>query len=91
MNEFLLELYVSKTNCAAVEVGAERLGRAAAELTTEGTPVRVLRSIFVSEDETCFVLVEADTAENVRDIAHRASLPFERVVEATVDIEPRLA
>ena len=89
MNEFLLELYISRTNCDAVGIGAERLGRAAAELTAEGTPVRILRSIFVSEDETCFVLIEAATAEDVLDTARRAAVPFERVVEATVDIEHR--
>ena len=87
MTEFLLELYAAKTTCAAVALGAERLGRAAAELTAEGTPVRIVRSIFISEDETCFVLVEATTAEDVRDTARRAELPFERVVATTFDIE----
>ena len=86
MNEFLVELYVSKTDCAAVAVGAERLSRAAAELTVEGRPVRLVRSIFVPEDETCFLLVEAATAETVLETARRAALPLERVVEATVDL-----
>jgi hypothetical protein len=87
MSEFLLELYIAKTNSAAVAAGAERLSKAAAELSVEGTSVRVVRSIFVAEDETCYVLIEAATAEAVRDIATRAALPFERVVEATDDIE----
>jgi hypothetical protein len=91
VNEFLLELYISRTNCDAVGIGAERLGRAAAELTAEGRPVHILRSIFVSEDETCFVLVEAASAEDVRAAARRATLPFERVVETTFDIEHRRA
>jgi len=86
MNEFLVELYVSRTNCTASAVSAERLGRAAEELTAEGRPVRLLRSIFVPEDETCFLLVEAATAETVRETARRAALPLERVVEATVDL-----
>jgi len=87
MTEFLLELYVAKTNCAVIAVQANRLRRAAAELTAEGRPVRIVRSIFVAEDETCFVLVEAATAESVRDAATRAALPFERVAETTVDLE----
>jgi hypothetical protein len=86
MTEFLVELYVSKTNCAAIGVEWARLNRAAAELTDEGRPVRLLRSIFVPEDETCFLLVEAATAENVRETARRAALACERVVEATVDM-----
>ena len=86
MTEFLVELYVSKANCAAVAVGWERLSRAAAELTDEGRPVRLVRSIFVPEDETCFLLVEAATAESVRETARRAALTCERVVETTVDL-----
>jgi hypothetical protein len=85
MTEFLVELYVSKTNGVAVPLTAERVTRAAAELTDEGTPVRLVRSIFVPEDEICFLLVEAGTAETVRETARRAALAFERVLEATVD------
>ena len=44
MTEFLVELYVSKTNREAIADGAERLGLAAAELTAEGRPVQLLRS-----------------------------------------------
>jgi len=81
MTEFLVELYVSKTNCAAVAVEADRLRCAAAELTAEGSPVRLVQSIFVPEDETCFLLVEAATTESVRETARRASLRIERLVE----------
>jgi hypothetical protein len=84
MIEFLLELYISQTDCAAVPAAAERLGRAAAELTAEGKPVRVEHSIFVPEDETCYVLVAAASVEHVHDMAARAALLPERVVEATV-------
>ena len=87
MTEFLLELYVAKTNCTVIAVQANRLRRAAAVLTAEGRPVRIVRSIFAPDDETCFVLVEAVTAESVRDAARRAAVAFERVVETTVDLE----
>jgi Nickel responsive protein SCO4226-like len=88
MTEFLVELYVSKTDCAAVKAGSERLTRAAAELTAEGRPVRLVRSIFVPEDETCYLLLEAATAESVHETARRAALPLERVVETTLDLTP---
>lgn len=55
---------------------------AAAELTREGTPVRCLRSIFVPEDETCFLLCEAGSAAAVLETAQRAALTFERIAEA---------
>lgn len=86
MTEFLVELYVSKDNRAAIAVEWEHLSRAAAELTDAGSPVRLLRSIFVPEDETCFLLVEAGAADTVRELARRAALSYERIVEATVDL-----
>lgn len=81
MAEFLVELYVSRTDAAAAAQGAERARLAALELTREGTPVRYLRSIFVPEDETCLYLYEAASADAVRIAAERAALSFERVVE----------
>ena len=86
MPEFLVELYVPKADRAPVAVWAERLTGAAAELTAEGRPVRLLRSILVPEDETCFLLVEACSAATAREAATRAALSFERVAEATVDL-----
>jgi hypothetical protein len=85
--EFLLEQYVSRTDSAAVERGEERARVAAEQLTREGTPVRFLRSIFVPEDETGFYLYEAASVEVVRELAKRAALPYERVVEATTRSE----
>jgi hypothetical protein len=86
MTEFLVELYVSKTDRDAVPVTLARLHRAAAQLTVERHPVRVVRPIFVPEDETCFFLVEATSIEDVRQTARRASLEWERVLEAAADL-----
>jgi hypothetical protein len=84
MPEFLVELYVSRTDTSAVEERSERARRGAEELSREGTPVRYLRSIFVPEDETCFLLYEAGTAEDVEEAARRASLRFGHAVSALV-------
>jgi len=78
MQQFLVELYVARANCGAAAAEAERLSRAAAD----GRPVRVLRCIVVPEDETCLLLVEADSAESVREAARRAPLSVDRLVEA---------
>jgi hypothetical protein len=46
--------------------------------------------LFVPEDETCFYLYEAASADDVREAARRANLPAETVVEAiTSATEPR--
>jgi len=83
LTTFLLELYVPKAEGSSPTSGVERLGSAAEELSAEGTSVRVVCTIVVPDDETCYVLVEAATAETVRDLARRAALPFERVVATT--------
>jgi Nickel responsive protein SCO4226-like len=87
MTEFMIELYAPRAGCDVVAAATARLGRAAAKLTAEGARVQVVRSIFVAEDETCFVLVEAASAEDVRAAATRAAVTFERIVETTFDID----
>jgi Protein of unknown function (DUF4242) len=85
MPEFVLELYVARTDAAAMSSAARR-GRLAAEaLTGEGTQVRCLRSIFIAEDETCFLLYEAPSADAVRKAAERAGLPFDHVAEVVAE------
>lgn len=85
MASFLLELYLSRTDAAALGRGAVRARLAAEQLTREGTPVRFLRAIYVPGDETCFVHYEAANVEAVRTAARRAALPFERVAEAVAE------
>jgi predicted methyltransferase MtxX (methanogen marker protein 4) len=80
--EFLLELYVSREAEAVVRGTSERARSAADELTRAGTPVRCVCSIFVPEDETCFLLYEADSIGVVQEAASRAGLSFERIAGA---------
>ena len=79
MCEFLAELYVSQSDIATVQQGAERARKAAEELSRTGPSVRYRRSIFVPEDETCFYLYEAPSIDAVREAAQRAGLRFERI------------
>ena len=82
MPEFLVELYVSRTDAGAVRRRTERARLAAEDLTREGTPTRYLHAIYVPEDETCFLLYEAPSADAVRAAVRGASLTFEHVAEA---------
>jgi hypothetical protein len=82
MAKFLLELYVSRSDRGAVTEGAGRAGLAAQRLRRDGASVRYLRSIFVPEDETCFLVYEARSADDVRRAASLAGLPADHVVEA---------
>jgi hypothetical protein len=79
MQEYLLELYVSRTDEPLALASGERARAAAQEMTRLGTPVSFNGSFFVPADETFFVLFEAESAEAVRDAARIAALPFDRV------------
>jgi uncharacterized protein DUF4242 len=82
MTEFLVEIYVPRDDPETIEGRAERARRAGEEMTLQGTPVRYLRSLFVPEDETCFMLYEAHALADVREAAERAALAFDRISEA---------
>jgi hypothetical protein len=80
--EYLVEMYVARTDTDKVAHDSELARAAAEELVREGTAVRYLRSLFVPDDETCFYIYEADSADAVRAAAERASLPTARVMKA---------
>lgn len=77
MAEFLVELYVAHSNRAAADGCAAR----ARDATEAVGRVRYLGSLFAPEDETCFLLFEADSEDAVLAVAQRARLVFERVAE----------
>lgn len=82
-----MERYISLADAATIDRTAERSRAVAEELTREGIPVRYLRSIFLPDDETCFHLYEAESADAVREMARRAELRFDRIVTAVVDAQ----
>ena len=59
MAEYLLELYVSRTSERGTDPVVTRARVAAEELARFGLTVRYLRSIYLPEDELCFLLFEA--------------------------------
>ncbi len=83
MAEYLVELYAAQGDRDVALRHAESAEQAGAELTREGRPVRCLRSIFVPEDETCFLLFDAPSADLVAEAVHRAGLRHEHISAAT--------
>lgn len=70
-------------------VGAQKAAIASSQKsTTNGTPVRYIRSTFVPGEARCMCLFEASTPDAVRDVNESAGLPFTRIVEA-MDLTPR--
>ncbi len=85
MPEYLLEIYVGAGDARAAADSGRSARAAAAEMTRRGTPVQYRRWIYVPDDETCFFLFEAESAEAVCSTAQLAALPCDRVCVAFTD------
>jgi len=85
MAEYLLELYVPAGGTTAASTGAGSVRDAAAIIASRGKAVQYLRSMYVAAEETCFVLLEAETAETAREVAKLADVPSNRVSEVATD------
>jgi SAM-dependent methyltransferase len=86
MAEYLVELYVAQGDHTVARHHVAVAERAGADLTREGRAVRYLQSFFVPEDETCFLLYEADSADLVTEAVGRAGLRCEHVSAATTSV-----
>jgi ubiquinone/menaquinone biosynthesis C-methylase UbiE len=86
MAEYLVELYVAHGDHAAAQHHVAVAEQAGADLTREGRAVRYLQSFFVPEDETCFLLYEADSVDLVTEAVGRAGLRLEHVSAATTSV-----
>jgi hypothetical protein len=82
MDTDLVELYLPRREEAGLKDAAARARLASEQLTSEGEPVRYLRTIFVPEDEICFHLYEAGAAGLVAMASLRAQNSYERIVRA---------
>ena len=82
MRTYLVETYLSRSSVTSIADSVERL-RALTESSSETSPgVRYVRSTVVPEDEVCFHVFEATSVDAIRAIGERASLTFDRIVEA---------
>ena len=84
MPRYLAELYLPMAGAGDLEKAAARACTAAEEMSRAGSTVRYLRSIFVPEDETWFLLYEAPSAAAVLEAGARAGISIERVADAVV-------
>ena len=82
MTQYLAELYLSRIGATDLQAIVARARGAAETLAREGVPVRCLRSTFVPDDETWFLLYEGASASAVAEALARAGLSCTRVIEA---------
>ncbi|HSL65107.1 MAG TPA: hypothetical protein VK874_10665 [Gaiellaceae bacterium] len=82
MPSYLVETFLARGAAAEREARERRARAAAEELTREGTSVGFEHAIHVPEDEVCFFVFVAPSAEVAERTAERARLDALRVVEA---------
>ena len=82
MPVFLAELYLSAADPASRSDALRRLDTAAARLRRAGTHVRARRPIYLPQDETYLIQIEADSKDAVTQLALAAALCFDRISEA---------
>ena len=57
------------------------------QFTSEGKPVRYIRSTFIPDESNCMCLFEAPSAELVKEVNDTAQIPYTNIVEA-MDLTP---
>jgi hypothetical protein len=77
MPSYLVELYLPRDRASEPDA----LARSARRAAEQGVGVRYLRSIVLLDEELCFHVFGAPTAESVIEAGSRLGMPFERVVE----------
>ena len=80
MTGFAVELYAPTEERVGEDV--QRVRAASKAMTLEGIPVRYVRSLLLCDDETCFLLFDAPSAEAVGEASRRARLSYVRILEA---------
>ena len=82
MPSYLVEVYLPRSRAHEARATARRARAVAEELSREGVPIRYVRTTYLPDDETCFHLFEAASAEVVAEASRRAELGRARVVSA---------
>ena len=82
MAQYLVEAYMPRRGSDELRLLVARARTAAVAMRQDGVDVRYLRPILVPEDETCFHLLDAPSADAAGELSRRADLVYERIVEA---------
>lgn len=84
MAEYAVEVFFPGRSSDDLRAAVVRARSAAEELTREGSPVRYLRSVLLSEEETCFHVFDAESEHTVEETSRRAGIKPVRIIEAVL-------
>ena len=81
MATFMVERYLPGAGVGQVAAADLLARQLAMHLSPEGGTVRHLRSLFVPQDEQCFVLFQATSAHVLAETLERLGIAYERIAE----------
>jgi hypothetical protein len=85
VKQFLVEVFVPRSRALELAVAKERVRAVTANLSRGHGDIRYVRAIYVPEDETCFYVFDASSADLVAQVSGLAGLPEGRIVETLPD------
>lgn len=84
-SRYLVELERPDDGWMALQGVSRRAREATLAVCEDGDPVRFLRTVYVPEDDTCFFLFEAETADAVIAVGEIAGVAFHLVAQPVAD------
>jgi hypothetical protein len=81
MATFMVERYLPGVGAGGAATAELLAKHVAIHASAGGGKVRHLRSLFVPQDEQCFVLFEAASAQTLTETIQRAGIAYERIAE----------
>jgi Protein of unknown function (DUF4242) len=82
VSTFVVERYLPSIETDQLVVLLDEVRRAARSMTEAGVPIRLLESLHLPSDETCFSLFDAPSADALAEAHRRAGISFDRIVAA---------
>jgi hypothetical protein len=79
---YLAEWYQPAMTEERLDQTARRIGQSAAELSAKGSPVHVLVTMLMPDDEVAFCLFAAGSPTLVEQACRHADIPFSRITRA---------
>jgi hypothetical protein len=85
VKQYLVEVFLPRSRANELAAAKERVRAATTRVSRGDGEVRYVRAIYVPEDETCFYVFDASSADLVAEVSGLAGLPGGRVVETLGD------
>lgn len=82
MQVFMVERELPGIPMDQLAAAQQRAIQTAASMSSQGQPIRYLRTTFVPDSGRCMCLFESDSAERVEQLNRAAQIPFTSVMPA---------